>query len=41
MPFVSEKQRRYLWKFHPDIARRWEKEARRKKLAKKLRKKKK
>jgi len=23
MPFKSEKQRRYLWKFHPDIARRW------------------
>lgn len=23
MPFRSEAQRRYLWKFHPDIARRW------------------
>jgi hypothetical protein len=23
MPFVSEKQRRFLWKNHPDIARRW------------------
>jgi len=23
MPFKSEKQRRYLWKFHPDIAREW------------------
>lgn len=25
-PFRSEKQRRYLWKFHPDIAERWTKE---------------
>ena len=23
MPFRSERQRRYLWKFHPDIAKRW------------------
>jgi hypothetical protein len=23
MPFRSEKQRRYLWMHHPDIARRW------------------
>lgn len=23
MPFKSEKQRRFLWKFHPDIAKRW------------------
>lgn len=23
MPFASEKQRRYLWKFHPDVAKRW------------------
>lgn len=23
MPFKSAKQRRYLWKFRPDIARRW------------------
>lgn len=22
-PFVSEKQRRYMFKFHPKIARRW------------------
>lgn len=22
-PFRSEKQRRFLWKFHPDIAKRW------------------
>lgn len=26
MPFQSEKQRRYLWAKHPDIARRWSKE---------------
>lgn len=29
MPFKSEKQRRYLWKFHPDIARRWTEEMKR------------
>lgn len=23
MPFRSEKQRRYLWKNHPEIAKRW------------------
>ena len=23
MPFRSEKQRRYLWAKHPDIAQRW------------------
>ena len=27
MPFKSEKQRRYLWKFHPDVAKRWAEEA--------------
>ena len=26
MPFRSEKQRRYLWLKHPEIARRWSKE---------------
>ena len=26
MPFRSEKQRRFLWMKHPDIARRWTKE---------------
>ncbi len=26
MPFRSEKQRRYLWKHRPDIARRWAEE---------------
>jgi len=25
MPFKSEKQKRYLWKFHPRIAKRWSK----------------
>jgi hypothetical protein len=24
MPFKSAKQRRYLWKFHPEIAEEWE-----------------
>ena len=23
MPFKSEKQRKYLWMFHPKIAKRW------------------
>ena len=23
MPFKSEKQRRFMWAKHPDIARRW------------------
>jgi hypothetical protein len=23
MPFRSEKQRKYLWKFHPDVAKKW------------------
>jgi hypothetical protein len=23
MPFVSEAQRRFMWKNHPEIARRW------------------
>lgn len=26
MPFKSEKQRKYLWKFKPSIARRWAEE---------------
>jgi len=26
MPFQSEKQRRYLWKNNPEIAKRWTKE---------------
>lgn len=26
MPFRSEKQRRYLWKFHPDVAQKWSEE---------------
>lgn len=25
MPFRSEKQRRYMYMFHPDIAKRWTK----------------
>ena len=23
MPFKSENQRRYLWKYHPEIAQKW------------------
>jgi hypothetical protein len=23
MPFVSEKQRRFMWKHHPKIAKKW------------------
>ncbi len=38
MPFRSEKQRRYLWKFHPDIAERWTKEHGSKPVGKKRRK---
>ncbi len=26
MPFRSEKQRRFMYEFHPDIAKRWEAE---------------
>jgi hypothetical protein len=26
MPFVSEAQRKFLWKKHPEIAERWAKE---------------
>ena len=26
MPFVSEKQRKYMWKRHPEIAKRWARE---------------
>ena len=26
MPFKSEKQRKYMFKFHPEIAERWTKE---------------
>lgn len=29
MPFKSEKQRRYMWKKHPEVARRWADEERR------------
>jgi len=31
MPFKSEKQRRFLHAKHPEIAERWEREAKRKK----------
>ena len=43
MPFKSEKQRRYLWRNHPEIAERWSKKygskPRRKKAATKRKKK--
>jgi len=38
MPFRSEKQRKYLWKFHPDIAKRWTKEHGSKPVGKKKKK---
>ena len=37
MPFKSEKQRKYLWKFHPEIAKRWAKKMKGKKAGKKAR----
>jgi len=39
MPFVSEKQRKFMHANHPDIAKRWEKETPDKKLPKKKKKK--
>jgi hypothetical protein len=33
-PFRSEKQRRFMWKFHPKIARRWAEKAKRKRSKK-------
>lgn len=40
MPFRSEKQRRFMWSKHPEIAKRWASEAKGKK-GRKARKKKK
>jgi len=40
MPFRSEKQRRFLWLKHPDIARRWSKKYGSKVVPKKKKKKK-
>jgi len=40
MPFKSEKQRKFMWSQHPDIAKRWAKEADRQKTKKKKKKKK-
>lgn len=34
MPFKSENQRKFLWKNHPDIARRWANESMSKKKKK-------
>ncbi len=41
MPFKSEKQRRFMWKNHPEIAERWSKEGKNKGLPMKKKKKKK
>ena len=40
MPFRSEKQRRYLWKNHPKIAKEWTEEYGSKPVVKKKKKKK-
>ena len=40
MPFKSEKQRRYLWKHHPKIAKEWTEEYGSKPKKKKKKKKK-
>lgn len=40
MPFRSEKQRRYLWLTHPEIARKWTREHGSKPQPRKKRKKK-
>ena len=37
MPFKSEKQRRFMWAKHPEIAQRWADEAKGDKKAKKKR----
>jgi hypothetical protein len=39
MPYVSDKQRRYMHSQHPDIAARWDKEMRKKGTRKKTRRK--
>lgn len=36
MPFKSEKQRRYLWVKHPEIAKKWTREYGSKTLKKRL-----
>lgn len=41
MPFKSEKQRRYMWAKHPEIARRWAKKYGSKPLKERARRKKK
>ena len=40
-PFVSIKQKKWMYANKPEMAKRWEKEARRKRLADKIRRKKK
>lgn len=34
MPFKSERQRKYLWANHPEIARRWSNETKRRRKRK-------
>jgi len=41
MPFLSQAQRAFMYKNHPEIAKRWEKETPKKKLPKHIIKKKK
>jgi len=41
MPFKSEKQRRYMWAKHPEIAKRWEEEEKNRKKRKKSKRRKK
>ena len=36
MPYVSDKQRRYMHSQHPEIAAKWDKEAKKKKKKKKV-----
>ncbi len=37
-PFASEKQRKYMYKFHPKIAERWGNEEKRKGMVKAVKK---
>lgn len=39
MPFKSQAQRAFMYKMHPDIAARWEKETPKKKLPKHVKRK--
>ncbi len=39
MPFKSQAQRKWMYANHPEMAKRWEKETKKKKLPKKVKKK--